>query len=302
MTKPTLLVMAAGMGSRYGGLKQIDPMGPNGETILDYSVFDALRAGFGKVVFIIRPDFEAAFRDGVAAKFQDHIPVEFAFQTLKRLPSGFFVPEGREKPWGTTHAILCARDVVNEPFAVINADDFYGQSSFAVLARHLETLPSDSHAYSMVGFTLKNTLSEFGSVTRGVCKTDEKGFLSEIHELLRIERTAGGARHTDEAGVSHELTGDEPVSMNMWGFSPYVFQQLGTLFEEFLQEHGKELKSECYIPLTVGQLIRRKLATCEVLRTDSTWFGVTYREDKPMVQESLAKLSEAGHYPKKLWA
>ena len=302
MTKPTLLVMAAGMGSRYGGLNQIDPMGPGGETILDYSVFDALRAGFGKVVFIIRPDFEAAFRDGVAAKFQDRIPVEYAFQTLHRLPHGFFVPEGRDKPWGTTHAILSAREVVHEPFAVINADDFYGQASFAVLAQHLQTLPLDSHAYSMVGFTLKNTLSDFGSVARGVCKTDAEGFLTEIYELMRIERTPTGARHTDEAGVTHELTGEEPVSMNMWGFSPYLFHQLGILFEEFLVEHGKELKSECYIPLSVGQLIRRKLATCKVLPTDSTWFGVTYREDKPIVQASLSKLTAEGHYPKNLWA
>jgi len=302
MTKPTLLVMAAGMGSRYGGLKQIDPMGPGGETILDYSVFDAVRAGFGKVVFIIRPDFEAAFRDGVARKFQDRISVEYAFQTLNRLPLGFFVPEGREKPWGTTHAILCAREVVHEPFAVINADDFYGKTSFAVLAQHLPTLPLNSHAYSMVGFTLKNTLSDFGSVARGVCKTDPEGFLTEIYELMRIERTPDGARHTDEAGIAHALSGEEPVSMNMWGFSPYLFHQLDILFEEFLVEHGKELKSECYIPLSVGQLIRRKLATCKVLPTNSTWFGVTYREDKQIVQTSLAQLTDEGHYPKNLWA
>jgi hypothetical protein len=302
MTKPTLLVMAAGMGSRYGGLKQIDPMGPNGETILDYSVFDAVRAGFGKVVFIIRPDFEAAFREGVAAKFEHRIPVEYAFQTLNRLPHGFFVPEGREKPWGTTHAILSAKDVVQEPFAVINADDFYGRESFSVLGEYLKTLPLDSHAYSMVGFTLKNTLSDYGSVARGVCKTNAEGFLAEIHEMMRIERTPTGARHSDEMGVTHELTGEEPVSMNMWGFSPHLFHQLCGLFEEFLVEHGKELKSECYIPLSVGQLIRRNQATCKVLPTSSSWFGVTYREDKPIVQASLAKLTADGQYPTNLWA
>jgi UTP-glucose-1-phosphate uridylyltransferase len=300
--KPTLVVMAAGMGSRYGGLKQIDPMGPSGETILDYSVFDALRAGFGKVVFIIRPDFEEAFRTGVGAKFADRIAVDYAFQTLDRLPAGFTVPEGREKPWGTTHAILCAREVVKEPFAVINADDFYGQTSFAVLRDYLSQLPGDSAAYSMVGFTLKNTLSEHGTVTRGVCKTDAHGFLTEIEEMTKIGSSPAGIANTKEDGSVLPLTGLEPVSMNMWGFSPHIFDQLDGLFREFLTANGKELKGECYIPLSVGELVRRKQASCKVLPTDSTWFGVTYREDKPLVQASIASLTNRGAYPHSLWA
>ncbi len=293
--------MAAGMGSRYGGLKQIDPMGPHGETILDYSVFDALRAGFGKVVFIIRPDFEQAFRENITAKFSDRIAVDYAFQTLDRLPSGFSIPAGRDKPWGTTHAILCAREVINEPFAVINADDFYGRDSFQVLAHYLTSLPNSSSAYSMVGFTLKNTLSDNGTVARGVCKTDATGFLREIQELTKIEKTASGARNTDEAGHSLELTGEEPVSMNMWGFSPHLFDQISGLFEEFLRAQGSEMKSECYIPLSVGELVRRSAATCKVLPTSSTWFGVTYREDKPRVQASIAAMTKAGDYPEGLW-
>jgi hypothetical protein len=300
--KPTLVVMAAGMGSRYGGLKQIDPMGPSGETILDYSVFDALRAGFGKVVFIIRPDFEEAFRNGVGAKFADKITVDYAFQTLDRLPAGFSVPEGREKPWGTTHAILCARDVVKEPFAVINADDFYGRTSFAVLQDYLTSLPNDSAAYSMVGFTLKNTLSEHGTVTRGVCKTDAHGFLTEIEEMTKIGSGPSGVSNTKEDGTVSPLTGLEPVSMNMWGFSPHLFNQLGSLFEEFLTAHGRELKGECYIPLSVGELVKREQASCKVLPTDSTWFGVTYREDKPVVQASIASLTASGAYPPALWS
>jgi choline kinase len=301
MSKPTLLVMAAGMGSRYGGLKQIDPMGPHGETILDYSVFDALRAGFGKVVFIIRPDFEQAFRENITAKFNGRIAVDYAFQTLDKLPTGFNIPAGREKPWGTTHAILCARETISEPFAVINADDFYGRHSFEVLHHHLDTLRLDSNAYAMVGFTLKNTLSENGTVARGVCKTDAHGYLKEIQELTKIEKTATGARNASEDGNALALTGDEPVSMNMWGFSPHLFGQINVLFEEFLTAQGSELKSECYIPLSVGELVRRTEATCKVIPTTSSWFGVTYREDKPKVQASIAAMTAAGEYPDGLW-
>ncbi len=301
MSKPTLLVMAAGMGSRYGGLKQIDPMGPHGETILDYSVFDALRAGFGKVVFIIRPDFEQAFRENITAKFNDRIAVDYAFQTLDKLPAGFSIPAGRDKPWGTTHAILCARDAISEPFAVINADDFYGRHSFEVLAKHLNTLPSDSNAYAMVGFTLKNTLSDNGTVARGVCKTDSTGYLKEIQELTKIEKTPFGARNASEDGNALVLTGDEPVSMNMWGFSPHLFGQIHGLFEEFLTAQGSELKSECYIPLSVGELVKRETATCKVIPTTSPWFGVTYREDKPKVQASIAEMTASGEYPNGLW-
>ena len=297
----TLVVLAAGMGSRYGGLKQIDPMGPSGETILDYSVFDALRAGFSKVVFIIRPDFEADFRNNVSSKFEHLVDVEYAFQTLDKLPSGWSVPAGREKPWGTTHAILCAADVVKENFAVINADDFYGQESYAVLNEELSGVDSFANTFSMVGFTLRNTLSDHGSVARGVCTTNENGLLTHIDEMTNLSREGSGALYTREDGSVLNLTGDEPVSMNMWGFTPRLFDHLDRVFQEFLRKSGTELKSECFIPLTVGQLITEKHVTCKVLRSNSTWFGVTYKEDKEIVQGSIAALVEKGKYPQSLW-
>lgn len=297
----TLVVLAAGMGSRYGGLKQIDPMGPSGETILDYSVFDALRAGFSKVVFIIRPDFEADFRNNVSSKFEHLVDVEYAFQTLDKLPSGWSVPAGREKPWGTTHAILCAADVVKENFAVINADDFYGQESYAVLNEELSGIDSFANTFSMVGFTLRNTLSDHGSVARGVCTTSENGLLTHIDEMTNLSREGSGALYTREDGSVLNLTGDEPVSMNMWGFTPRLFDHLDRVFQEFLRTSGTELKSECFIPLTVGQLITEKHVTCKVLRSNSTWFGVTYKEDKEIVQGSIAALVEKGKYPQSLW-
>jgi UTP-glucose-1-phosphate uridylyltransferase len=300
--KPTLLVLAAGMGSRYGGLKQIDPMGPSGETILDYSVFDALRAGFGKVVFIIRPDFEKDFRERIAVKFAGRIEVGFAFQTIDQLPVGFSVPAGREKPWGTTHAILCARDAVKTPFAVINADDFYGRDSYATLGDYLSVLTNDSTAYAMVGFTLKNTLSVHGTVARGVCQTDPSGKLTDIQELTKIAKLAQGAEHRGDDGQVVALTGEEPVSMNMWGFTPAIFPQLEADFRAFLTAKGAEMKSEAYIPMSVGSLIRAGQATCQVLRSDSTWFGVTYREDKPVVQASISQQVSSGAYPSSLWA
>lgn len=299
--KPTLLILAAGMGSRYGGLKQIDPMGPSGETILDYSVFDAIRAGFGKVVFVIRPDFERDFRERVMGRFADRIATDCVFQTLDRLPDGFGVPEGRTKPWGTTHAVLCSRERVHEPFAMINADDFYGRESFAVLGRRLAALEVDSSAYCMVGFTLSNTLSDHGTVARGVCRTDDRGFLTDIRELLQVRRTAEGAEDSG-AGEVVKLTGREPVSMNMWGFTPHVFPQLDDSFRGFLAAHGGEPKSECYIPMTVGELVKAGRATCEVLGTTSSWFGATYAEDKPIVQRSIRALVEAGEYPSCLWS
>ena len=297
----TLVVLAAGMGSRYGGLKQIDPMGPSGETILDYSVFDALRAGFSKVVFIIRPDFEADFRNNVSSKFEHLVDVEYAFQTLDKLPSGWSVPAGREKPWGTTHAILCAADVVKENFAVINADDFYGQESYAVLNNELSSVDSFANTFSMVGFTLRNTLSDHGSVARGVCTTNENGLLTHIDEMTNLSREGSGALYTRDDGSVLNLTGDEPVSMNMWGFTPRLFDHLDRVFQEFLRTSGTELKSECFIPLTVGQLITEKHVTCKVLRSNSTWFGVTYKEDKEIVQGSIAALVEKGKYPQSLW-
>ncbi len=294
------MVLAAGMGSRYGGLKQIDPMGPSGETILDYSVFDAVRAGFGSVVFVIRPDFERDFRDRVLSRFVGRIQADCVFQTLEMLPAGHKLPEGRTKPWGTTHAVLCGRNAISTPFAMINADDFYGRDSFAVLGRRLANLPIDSSAYCMVGFTLDKTLSEHGTVARGVCQTDDRGFLTDIRELTQVRRTANGAEDAGPAGVT-VLTGKEPVSMNMWGFTPHVFGQLDACFRDFLAEHGSEQKSECYIPMSVGQLVKAGQATCEVLPTTASWFGATYHEDKAIVQRSIAALVQAGEYPANLW-
>jgi UTP-glucose-1-phosphate uridylyltransferase len=297
---PTLLVLAAGMGSRYGGLKQIDPMGPSGETLLDYSVFDAIRAGFGRAVFVIRPDFEEAFRERVLERFAGRIDTAVAYQTLDRLPAGFAVPAGREKPWGTTHAVLCAREVIGGPFAMINADDFYGRDSFAVLGRRLAGLADDSTAYCMVGFTLENTLSEHGTVARGVCRTDAERFLTDIRELTDVGRTPEGVRGRDASGTV-ELTGQEPVSMNMWGFTPAIFPQLDAEFRSFLATRAAEAKSECYIPMSVGSLVQAGRATCEVLPTAAAWFGATYADDKPLVQAGLRRLIEAGEYPESLW-
>jgi UTP-glucose-1-phosphate uridylyltransferase len=297
--KPTLLVLAAGMGSRYGGLKQIDPVGPAGETIIDYSIFDAIRAGFGKLVFVIRKDIEAPFKEIVGARFEKRIAVEYVFQELDQLPPGFTVPPGRTKPWGTTQAILMAEAAIREPFAAINADDFYGADSFQVLSTHLQSGSAD---YSMVGFILRNTLSEFGSVARGVCEVDESNHLKNILELTKIEKDGQGAKSINADGSVTKLTGDEPVSMNMWGFHPTIFPHLRREFTEFLKLQGKAEKSECYIPMTVGDLIRAGHARCRVLRSTASWFGVTYREDRPHVVQSIRNLIAQGRYPEKLWA
>jgi hypothetical protein len=299
MTKPTLLVLAAGMGSRYGGLKQIDPVGPAGETIIDYSIFDAMRAGFGKLVFVIRHDIEQQFREIVGSRFEKRIAVEYVFQELDKLPPGFSVPAGRTKPWGTTQAILMAENVIREPFAAINADDFYGRNAYAVLAKHLTSGTSD---YAMVGFILKNTLSDHGSVARGVSRTDAHHYLTSIVEMTKIERDGAGARNTEADGKVTKLIGDEAVSMNFWGFTPALFPQIKVEFEKFLKKAGGELKSECYIPATVGELVTGGKAKVKVLRSPDSWFGVTYREDRPTVVESIRKLIAKGEYPEKLWA
>ena len=298
MIKPTLLVLAAGMGSRYGGLKQIDPVGPNGETIIDYSIYDALRAGFGKLVFVIRQDIEAQFKEIVGARFEKRIPVEYVFQEMTKLPPGFSVPDGRTKPWGTTHAILMAADAIHEPFAAINADDFYGAEGYCLLAQHLK---SGSPDYAMVGFILRNTLSDFGSVARGVCRVEGDDYLQTVVELTKIERDGTGAKDTSPAGQIIRLTGEEAVSMNMWGFTPDVFPQLKAHFHEFLKKSGNELKSENYIPSTVNDLVVGGKARVKVLRTNDSWFGVTYREDRPRVVESIRQLITRGDYPEKLW-
>ena len=298
-SSPSLLVLAAGMGSRYGGLKQIDPVGPGGETIIDYSIYDALRAGFGKLVFVIRKDIEDAFRETVGSRFEDRIAVDYVFQSLEAVPPPFTVPAGRTKPWGTTQAILLAEDAIQEPFAAINADDFYGEQSYRELAGHLTSGSSD---YAMVGFILRNTLSDFGSVARGVCRVSPDGDLESIVELTKIEREGNGARDTDAQGNVTNLSGDEPVSMNMWAFTPAVFDQLRERFERFLEASGADLKAECYIPATVGELVRDGEARVKVLRTADSWFGVTYREDRPRVMESVRTLIARGVYPEKLWS
>ena len=296
--KPTLLILAAGIGSRYGGLKQIDPVGPSGETIIDYSIFDALRAGFGKLVFVIRRDIEQPFKETVGSRFEKRIPVEYVFQELEKLPAGFSVPANRQKPWGTGQAILTAVEVIHEPFGVINADDFYGASSFRVLAEHLS---SGSNDYAMVGFTLRNTLSEFGSVARGACRVANDSCLQTVTELTKIEKDGDAAKYIDKTGIIHRLSGNETVSMNMWGFTPTVFGHLQKLFSEFLQNHGQEEKTEFYIPAAVNAVVGAGREKCKVLRTPDSWFGVTYREDRPRVIESIRTLITRGDYPQKLW-
>ncbi|HZB89471.1 MAG TPA: sugar phosphate nucleotidyltransferase [Terracidiphilus sp.] len=301
--RPALLVLAAGMGSRYGGLKQIDPVGPSGEALMDYSIFDALRAGFGRVVFVIRRDIEEAFRTTIGARFEKHVRVAYAFQELDDLPEGFSVPAGRTKPWGTTQAILAARGVVHEPFAAINADDFYGAEAYRALAEHLTVNGTARTAdAAMAGFVLRNTLSEFGSVARGICDVSAEGYLRGVVETTGIERDGRGARTTDGTGRVSSLTGDEVVSMNMWGFAPDVFTQLNGYFTEFLRQHGTELSAECYLPSAVAALIEAGAARVKVLPSGDAWFGVTYREDRARVVESLRELVRAGRYPERLWA
>lgn len=298
LTSPTLLILAAGMGSRFGGLKQIEPVGPGGETIIDYSIFDALRAGFGKLVFIIRKDIEDQFREVVGSRFEKRVPVEYVLQELDQIPAPYTVPAGRTKPWGTTQAILMAADVIKEPFAAINADDFYGPEAYRALAGHLT---SGSPDYAMVGFVLRNTLSKFGSVARGVCQVDGNGYLSDVVEMTAITPDGDKAKETAANGTVIPLSGDEPVSMNMWAFQPNIFPLLKENFESFLQKSGGELKSECYIPNTVNTLVKAGAAKVKVLHTNDSWFGVTYREDHPFVVSSIRSQIDAGVYPEKLW-
>ena len=299
--KPTLLVLAAGMGSRYGGLKQLDPMGPNDETVLDYSVYDAIRAGFGKVVFVIRREFEAAFKSAVGIKFENKIEVDYAFQELNDLPEGYKVPEGRQKPWGTAHAVRAARDCVDTPFAVINADDFYGQDAYAQIARYFsQGIEVDRLHLCMVGYPLQNTLSEHGKVNRGICRI-EAGLLRGVEEHLDIGRSADGkilGSKTDEKSI--ELSPGALVSMNFWGFTPALFPEIERDFTQFMEAHGEEAKSECYLPAIVNELIQSGKAECKVLETRGAWFGVTYPDDKPFVQSSIVDLVKQGAYPEKL--
>lgn len=300
--KPTLYVLAAGMGSRYGSLKQLDGVGPSGETIMDYSIYDAVRCGFGRVVFVIRRSFERDFLDKIVSKYKDLILVSIVFQDLDNLPEGFVCPEGREKPWGTNHAVMMAEGVIDEPFAVINADDFYGRESFEVLANELKRLEGHKNEYCMVGYRVGNTLSESGTVARGVCEVNEKGFLTGVVERTAIERNKEGViSFKDENGRERHLEENTPVSMNMWGFTPDYFEHSTRMFVDFLKKHIDEPKGEFYIPLVVNNLINEGTATCKVLDTPSKWFGVTYADDRPGVVEKLNRLVEAGEYPKKLF-
>lgn len=300
--KPTLLVLAAGMGSRYGGLKQLDQVGPSGETIIDYSIFDAIRAGFGKVVFIIRRDIEEEFKTAVGSRYEGKIAVDYAFQQLDALPEGFNVPEGREKPWGTGHAVYTAKNLINEPFAVINGDDFYGREGFQLLADYLsQAKDGDKADFSMCGFIMRNTLSDNGSVSRGVCEVDSDGNLTEVVEHTKLERNGKAAKSFMEDGSIIDFTGDEIVSMNMWGFTPSLFDYMNDMFIEFLKERGQEMKSEFFIPLVADTLIKQGKAEVKVMTSEDEWFGITYREDKPAVVASIKKLVEQGVYPNKLF-
>ncbi|MFI3296850.1 MAG: nucleotidyltransferase [bacterium] len=301
MTAPTLFIMAAGMGSRYGGLKQLDGVGANGETIMDYSVFDAVRGGFGKIVFVIRKDFEQDFCDKILPKYKDIVDVELCYQSIDALPEGFTVPEGRTKPWGTNHAVLMGKDVINEPFAVINADDFYGRDSFAVLANALKNLNGSENRYCMIGFHVGNTLSESGTVSRGVCSTDENNYLTTVVERTDIQKIDDAIVFTDENGEKAELTSDTLVSMNMWGFTPDYFKYSEDYFIDFLKNNIDNLKSEYYIPSMVNHLIVNNMASVEVFPTTSKWFGVTYAEDRPNFVEKLKELVANGEYPSVLF-
>lgn len=300
--KPVLVVMAAGMGSRYGGIKQIEPVGPSGEAIIDYSIYDAVKAGFTEVVFIIRKAIEDDFKKYIGSRFSDHIKVSYCFQQLdSQLPSGFKIPEGRQKPWGTAQAVLCVRDIVKAPFVVINADDFYGAESFRKTAEYLGSVSSDSTEYAMAGYSILNTLSDFGSVSRGICTADKNNFLTSIEEHLKITKEKGQIISRQPDKDEQELAGNEIVSMNFWCLTPMVFDYLEKYFTEFLDEKGHELKSEVYLPIVLGQMTDKGDSTVKVIKTDSQWFGVTYQEDKPLVQESIAALISDGLYPSPLW-
>ena len=299
--KPTLFLLAAGMGSRYGGLKQLDGLGPNGETIMDYSIFDAIRGGFGKLVFVIRKDFENDFRNKIISKYENHIPVELVFQSIDDLPAGFTCPEGRTKPWGTNHAVLMGKDVIKEPFAVINADDFYGRDSFAVLGKALSEMDGKKNDYCMVGYRVGNTLSESGSVARGICGTNEGGYLTTVVERTEIMRVNGPVCYKDEKGEWVAIEDNTPVSMNMWGFTPDYFKYSEDYFVEFLKENRENLKAEYYIPLMVNKLINDGTARVKVLDTTAKWFGVTYAADRQSVVDKIQALVDAGEYPAKLF-
>ena len=304
MNRPVLVVMAAGMGSRYGGLKQMDPMDADGHIIMDFSVYDAVRAGFRDVVFIIKRENEEDFRRVIGDRISSHINVTYVFQELGNLPGGFSVPEGRTKPWGTGHAVLSAAGVIDGPFAVINADDYYGVNAFRMAYDFLAEHKDAPGEFMMTGFRLGNTLTEHGHVSRGICSTDENGMLTEIQERTHIESRPGGAAYTEDEGKTwHDLSGDCTVSMNMWGFSSSMMKELKERFPVFLEKGLLEnpLKCEYFLPFVVDELLQEGKASVRVMTSDDRWYGVTYKEDKPMVTEALARLKNEGVYPAKLW-
>ena len=298
--KPTLFILAAGMGTRYGGLKQLDGLGPNGETIMDYSVYDALRAGFGKIVFVIRKDFEKEFREKIISKYEGHVPVDVVFQSIDALPEGFAADPERTKPWGTGQAVLMGKDAIREPFAVINADDYYGPESFKLLADALKEMEGKKNEYCMVGFNIGNTLSENGGVSRGLCTVDSDGYLADVTECHGIERKDGKIIHILD-GKEEVFPENANVSMNLWGFTPDYFGYSEEAFVDFLNEHSKELKSEFYIPTVVNNLIKADKIKLKVIPTPSKWFGVTYAADRPATVEMFGKLTEEGVYPSPLF-
>ena len=299
--KPTLIILAAGMGSRYGGLKQMDGVGPNGETILDYSVYDAIRGGFGKVVFVVRKNFRKEFEAKIAQKYNKDIEVAFVEQELDKLPYGFTLKPGREKPWGTAHAMLMAAEVVKEPAAVINADDFYGQQSFKVLADFLTENAQEKGKYCMVGFYLNKTLSENGEVSRGICTVDGENYLTSVEEHHKINEKEGQITGVGMDGTVRNLSPEAYASMNMWGFTPDIFNQTEKLFIEFLKKNENEPKKEFYIPYVVNEAITTGKGSVKVLSTPDKWFGVTFQEDRPMVVEKLKQLTDEGLYPSPLF-
>lgn len=299
--KPTLLILAAGMGSRYGGLKQLDGIGPHGETIMDYSIYDAIKACFGKVVFVIRKSFEKEFNELIIKKFKNLIDVEVVFQDLDKIPEGYTYSPRREKPWGTNHAVLMAKDVIHEPFGVINADDFYGKESFEILSNFLQSVTDKKDEYCMIGYRVENTLSENGPVSRGICIVNENNELIDVVERTSIQEKGGAIIYLDENGREVSIPPETIVSMNMWGFTPDYFNYSLEYFKKFLEENSQNIKAEFYIPTVVNQLIHEKKIICKVLNTPSKWFGVTYAEDKPQSILKINELIRKGIYPEKLF-
>lgn len=298
--KPTLLVLAAGMGSRYGGNKQLDEVGPGGETIIDYSIYDAIRAGFGKIVFVIRRDIEEQVKERFVERLKGRIEVDYVFQEITNLPEGVKVHPERSKPWGTSHAVLVSKDKIKEPFGVINADDYYGVDSFKILRDFLMN-DKDPNSYCIVGYKMGNTLSDHGHVNRGVCRVDDRGFLVNIVETRQIEKTPSGAQAPGQDGKMQQFTGNEVVSMNLWGFKSSCFDFLGREFREFIDKHGMDLKSELDIPTSIDRFVKNGEITIKILMSNERWFGVTYREDKPFVVESIGEMIRRGVYPETIY-